>query len=466
MKTREVARVREGQARCYRGRSKVRFRNLRLLNASSFALLFVPCLLLNVALSTLIVRRARETLSATIDCTEHGTLWDITWSSRRTILFTALWSTHKLRNAAVYFCFSTRRLFILNNMVYYTLTCPDVFYDARYEILFQAPNLCISHRCLKCYGASHYVYADFVLQTFEAVTNSLISPPKPTPQGKVAVLVEPRQHPLLEYTVKQVMLTLGPTWSLQIFVSSSNEDFVRKIFRVYQNDTGQNIVLTRLQDFGLDDLSKYGNRVQSAFSAHEAVYKAILSEYILWFQLDVVMRRSPNDSWLNHAYVGAEWKGCEYPRCSKHTCQNICGGGNSGLSLRRRSILRRVATRGTLPEHIWGLESNDTNALWRGSNFADVDAHFANDDLHDNSENLWFEDDLQLSYKLSRLELLPPGHIPPRFALAQALPVEGLCKTNPSGLHKPWDTPWISPFTVMQLLAEPFEHTHRRLRAL
>ena len=116
------------------------------------------------------------------------------------------------------------------------------------------------------------------------------------------------------------------------------------------------------------------------------------------------------------------------------------------------------ATRGSLRD-IWGLEPNGTHKTEGNLKFAHEYAYFANDALHDNSKTRWFEDDLQLSYKLSRLKLLPPGEILPRFAIAQTLPQEGLCKTNPSGLHKPWDTPWICPFKVMQLLAEPFART-------
>ena len=252
------------------------------------------------------------------------------------------------------------------------------------------------------------------------------------------------------------MPVFHPRWSLQIFVSSTNEQFVRNSLRVRQNDFGRNIVLTRLGEFGLDDMGKYGNRIQSAFSVHEVLYQAILSEHILWFQLEVILRTSPKDSWLQHAYVGAEWKGCEYPYCSKHTCKNICGGGNSGLSLRRRSILLRIASKDVLPAHMWGRTRNQPYKLRSYSNMTSVRANITSNEPHDNSKTPWFEDDLRISYKLSKLGLLPPGDVPPRFALAQAMPAEGLCQTNPGGLHKPWDTPWLSPFNVMQLLADPF----------
>ena len=392
-------------------------------------------------------------------CPQHSTSWATEWVSCRSKLFAARWNNYKVRNFVVYVCVSTRRVPLLNGMVYHTFSCPDIFYGARYDKLFEVPRWCFSHKCLKRYGRSHYVYAEFVLNTFDAIVSSVISPVKPKALGKIAVLLEPRRHPLLEYTVKQVMLTLGPTWSLQIFVSSSNENFVRRHLRVHHNDTGRNIILTKLGNFGLDDIHKYGNRVQSAFSAHESLYHAIPSEHILWFQLDVIMRGPLKESWLKYAYVGAEWKGCQYPRCSS-TCDKICGGGNSGLSLRRRSMMLRVATRGQLPGHIWGVESNHTKTSRVFIDFTDSNAQFVSDEMHDNSKTHWFEDDLQLSYKLSKLGLLPPGQIHPRFALAQALPMEGLCETNPSGLHKPWETPWISPVLIMQLLSSPFTRIH------
>ena len=117
----------------------------------------------------------------------------------------------------------------------HALTCPDVFYDERYNLLFEVPRRCFSHKCLKRYGASHYIYAEFVLRTFDGVTATTIMTAKPTSLGKVEVLVEPRQHPLVEYVVNQVMLTLGSTWSLQIFVSSKNEEFVRNSLRGIRN---------------------------------------------------------------------------------------------------------------------------------------------------------------------------------------------------------------------------------------
>ena len=365
------------------------------------------------------------------------------WLSRRSQLFTATWGdSHKLRNAVIYTCIGSRSLPFVSSVVYHALLCPDVIYHPLYSELFSVPSVCVTHSCLKPFGSSHYVYAEFVTKTYASITSKTIKPPKASPNGNIAVLLEPRMHPLYEYAVKQVMLTLGPSWSLQLFVSSENEIFVRKLLDVRSGGAGENIILQHLRDFGLDEMSTYGNRVQSAFSAHSKMYESVPSEHILWFQTDVILRTPPDHRWLRHAYVGSEWKDCQFPTCLREFCSRICGGGNSGLSLRRKSLLLRVATPGALPQELWGSANNSE--------------YFSSDSLHDNSRHLWFEDDLQLSYKLSVLGLLPPVEIPPNFAISEALPTRGLCENTPSGMHKPWSTPWIPPLAISFLLQEPY----------
>ena len=201
---------------------------------------------------------------------------------------------------------------------------------------------------------------------------------------------------------------------------------------------------------------QYGSKVQSGFSAHQCLYEAILGEHILWFQVDVILRAGPQPEWLKYAYTGSEWHGCEYPTCSAKSCDKICGGGNSGLSLRRRSKLWAVATRGELPKNLWGPSS--TRPFTHVSMLSDQSAYFESDEFRDNSVTRWFEDDLQISFKLSKLGLLSPGHVSRQFALSQALPKnESLRNLNPSGMHKPWTVPWIPPRVIMELLSDPFD---------
>lgn len=402
----------------------------------------------------------KQASTCTLDDASNESALSVQWVDERTKRFTKRWSNHKSRNIVIYGCLATRRLPIVKNVAQYFLLCPKVFYSELYERLFEIPAVCMTHACFGRLGKSHYVYAEFVYKTFDTIVASKLRPQIPSSEGKIAVLVEPREHPLLEFTVKQVMHTLGEDWALQIFVSSKNINFVRRKLNVYDSGSGRHIVLTNLSRFGLDELGAHGNRAQSAFSAHRRLYEAILSEHILWFQIDVIMRGVPLASWLRFAYIGAEWRGCEYPTCSQLACSAVCGGGNSGLSLRRRSKLLTVATEGNLPQDLWGhhvIDSTETTKTKQSPGIYSSEAVFVSDEFHDNSARQWFEDDLQLSYKLSKLGQLPPSHLPPRFAFSQALPKEGFCVTEPIGLHKPWSAPWIQPQVIMNLLARPFE---------
>lgn len=196
--------------------------------------------------------------------------------------------------------------------------------------------------------------------------------------------------------------------------------------------------------------------VQSALSIHEALYKVIPSEHILWFQLDVVMRDAPRSEWLEHPYVGSEWNGCQYPNCVQKTCTAVCGGGNSGLSLRRRSKLLHIATRGTVPEDLWGTRTNFSDRSASAYGYLDPEARFMSDELHDNTKDQWFEDDLQISHKLAVLGLLAPSDVQPKFAISEAVPRDGLCEMYPAGMHKPWSYPWFQPELIIQLLGQVY----------
>jgi hypothetical protein len=374
------------------------------------------------------------------------------WSDVRTKLFSKLWQHHKIRNVAVFVCLGTRYIPFLDSITYHLLQCPDVYYHPRFDELFQMPRWCLSHGCLSRFGKSQYLYASFVVSTYEQITSLRVQPEKPFPGCKIAVLVEPRMHPLYEYTIKQVMSTLGSGWSLQLFVSSENEQHAREVLEIEEGKSGQHIVVTPLSTFGLDNMGHLGNRVQSAFSAHEAMYLEIEGEYILWFQLDVIMRHSPPPQFFQEAYIGSEWQSCEQP-CMPNRCKRICGGGNSGLSMRRRSKLLPIATKGSLPEDLWGIPHVDESHRRTD--------HFEDDEFRNNSVSRWFEDDLQLSFKLSRLGSLPFGDVQFQFAIGEAMPKVDVGEADPCGLHKPWLTPTIPPAIIEQLFQVAFTRATR-----
>jgi hypothetical protein len=60
---------------------------------------------------------------------------------------------------------------------------------------------------------------------------------------RVAVLIEPRRHALLEFSIRHTMHMLGPGWALQIYDSRGNRDMVLSIL-----GPGHNATLTSLED--------------------------------------------------------------------------------------------------------------------------------------------------------------------------------------------------------------------------
>ena len=116
----------------------------------------------------------------------------VSWIDERSTVFSLSWKSHKVRNFAVYACVSTRNIFLLKQITYHLLTCPDVFYHRLFDSLFQVPAWCLTHKCLEPFGRTQYLYASFITATYERITSLELEPPAPTPGCKVAVLVEPR----------------------------------------------------------------------------------------------------------------------------------------------------------------------------------------------------------------------------------------------------------------------------------
>ena len=119
--------------------------------------------------------------------------------------------------------------------------------------------------------------------------------------------------------------------------------------------------------------------------------------------------------------------------------------------------MRLIATRGSLPEGLWGMAQTQRDHIDRANGF------FEDDEIRNNSVTRWFEDDLQISCKLQTLDLLPPGHILPRFAIGETLPTEGLEDVQPSGIHKSWMSPHVHPMQLIQLFDVPYVDITKRV---
>ena len=66
-----------------------------------------------------------------------------------------------------------------------------------------------------------------------------------------AVIVEPRKHKALEFVLRNVLDNLDERWSIQVFHSSHNKDWIKTILdQKFQNDLSMLIWLAHSQQFG------------------------------------------------------------------------------------------------------------------------------------------------------------------------------------------------------------------------
>lgn len=155
--------------------------------------------------------------------------------------------------------------------------------------------------------------------------------------NKCAVIVEPRDHPHLEYVIRNVSYFLGDEWSVLLMHG-------------IQNTNASEILGSKLPNMGLlklpvNDLKPTSNPGYNELLTSVSFYNSIPAETILIFQTDSILLRKGIDEFLEFDYVGAPW------------C--FGGMGNGGLSLRKKSKMIEIilktpyATSGTGAEDVY-----------------------------------------------------------------------------------------------------------------
>jgi hypothetical protein len=136
---------------------------------------------------------------------------------------------------------------------------------------------------------------------------------------KVAVLIEPRQHPLIKLVVHNFMYFLAPKgWSLLVVCGTDNSDFIdnelsglnfSKLVLPFDNliEPLYNMVLTNA----------------GFYKSIKNIYKEHVVKHVLIFQTDTLLLKDIEE-YLKFSYIGAPWK---------HTL-HLQKGMNGGLSLR------------------------------------------------------------------------------------------------------------------------------------
>ena len=160
-------------------------------------------------------------------------------------------------------------------------------------------------------------YLLFFIQQYRRIKIPLHAP-------NACVIVEPRKHPFLELVVKNIMYFL-PHWSLYIFHSTENQEFVRTIVGPTNADTVH---------FHVVCPSNLTTREYNELLMSPSFWNKINAEDILIFQTDSYIRRSGIESFLLHQFcmIGAPWS---WFGNRSHT-------GNGGFSLRKKSAMLRI----------------------------------------------------------------------------------------------------------------------------
>lgn len=224
----------------------------------------------------------------------------------------------------------------------------------------------------------------FIERTYPTL-RSLPAPSVPAASEYSVVIVEPRQHPHLEYAMRNALHFLGAEWGLEIYVGNRNESFARELTRNWGE--------VRIRCLGVDDLN---TRSYNQLKKSHQFWESVDAEHVLWLEPDCVLCRSGIEEYLKFDYVGAPWP--QYLALSPK-----CRVGNGGLSLRRKSAMLRIAQSANPDSNIFLAE----------------DMFFCANMVLCNIER-------PHSYRLPTVEQAS------RFA------VEAVFNSRPLGLHKAW----------------------------
>lgn len=185
--------------------------------------------------------------------------------------------------------------------------------------------------------------------------------------NKVAVIVEPRNHPFFDLVVYNVMNYLDNEWNLHIF--SYDEEYVKSLFK------GSTYRFTKLSQTNLN-VNEYNSLFQSTL-----FWNTINEETILIFQTDsFILNPTVNiDNFLNYPFIGGIYK------YIKNNSINLCGSPkmnfsiNGGFSLRKKSVMIECIQKVNKEDIIeYRKKLNMNNEYYMNTNIIGEDTFFQN----------------------------------------------------------------------------------------
>jgi hypothetical protein len=138
-----------------------------------------------------------------------------------------------------------------------------------------------------------------------------------------AVIIEPREHPALEYVLKNFNDNLSNEWRFVIFHGNNNINYTQTICSGVFDEGRYKLVNLNVDNL---TLSEY-----SGLFYNDILYDNIPTEVFLIFQTDSIIcsqHKELINNYLQYDYVGAPWENKKV--------------GNGGLSLRRKSKMKEI----------------------------------------------------------------------------------------------------------------------------
>jgi len=141
---------------------------------------------------------------------------------------------------------------------------------------------------------------------------------------KEAVLIEFRDFPHIEFTIRNCIHKLGNSWSFTVVCGLGNQMLVKDIC----NNISDNIKIVVIDYYNIDV------RIYNELLTSKTFWNKMCGEKILIYQEDSCIFRKGIDEFLQYDYIGAPWPH-EYNL-------NKLSVGNGGFSLRSKKVMLQV----------------------------------------------------------------------------------------------------------------------------
>ena len=156
-----------------------------------------------------------------------------------------------------------------------------------------------------------------------------------------AVLIEYRCFPHLEFLIRNTINKLGDKWSHTIICGILNYDYMIDMC----NKISSQIKIIKTEFENLDQ-NTYSKMLSSNY-----FWDYFVGEKILIYQEDSIIFKNNINDFLHFDYIGAPWH--------EHQNDNKAGVGNGGMSLRSKSVMKKIIETISIGDTVYNSSTMD-----------------------------------------------------------------------------------------------------------